>query len=90
MEYSSLILGLMGASALFLGLTCLGVWKIAGALASAPAPAPVSAPLPATGAAPAAPRETVSPEVVAAISAALAEELGTEITGIRIHSIRRV
>ncbi|MBQ8747895.1 MAG: OadG family protein [Clostridia bacterium] len=49
---------------------------------------------------PSAPAQTASPaasapipnkgELVAAISAALAEELGTDISAIRIHSLRRV
>lgn len=32
----------------------------------------------------------VTPELVAAVSAALAEELGTDITGIRIVSMKKV
>ena len=56
-----------------------------------PAAAPVAAPAPVatpvTSAAPAAP---IRPETVAAISAALAETLGTSINGIRIHSIRQL
>ena len=46
------------------------------------APAPV----------PAAPQTAgeVTPELVAAVSAALAEELGTDITGIRIVSMKKV
>ena len=46
--------------------------------AAAPAPAPVSTEIPNRG------------ELVAAVSAAIAEELGTDISRIRIRSLRRV
>jgi hypothetical protein len=54
--------------------------------ASEAAPAAPAAPAPAAPAAPAAP----SQELVAAVSAALAEELGTDITRIRIKSITKL
>ena len=89
MDYSSIFLGLMGASTAFLGLICLGVWRLAGtraadpALPPVPAVAPVSVPQPT-------PASAISNELLAAISAAIAEDLGTDITGIRIASIKRV
>ena len=45
---------------------------------------------PAAPAAPAAAADAPSQEVVAAVSAALAEELGTDITRIRIKSITKI
>jgi Na+-transporting methylmalonyl-CoA/oxaloacetate decarboxylase gamma subunit len=48
-----------------------------------PTPVPVPAAAPAVS-------ETNREELVAAISAALAEELGTDITGIRILSLKKV
>ena len=55
--------------------------------------APADAPAPAApAAAPAAPAASAAPsqELVAAVSAALAEELGTDITRIRIKSITKL
>ena len=86
----------MGMGIVFIGLICLIVLiKILGkvselAAGKESAPAPV-----ATAAAPvaAAPAADVIPnrgELVAAVSAALAEELGTDVTAIRIVSIKRV
>lgn len=52
---------------------------------------PVAAAQPQTSAAPVAPQPIQDKgAVIAAISAAVAEELGTDITNIRIHSIKRV
>ena len=45
---------------------------------------------PASPAAPAAAADAPSQEVVAAVSAALAEELGTDITRLRIKSITKI
>jgi len=85
----------MGMGIVFIGLICLIVLiKILGKVSvlaagkeTAPAPA-VTAPAPV-----AAPAADVIPnrgELVAAVSAALAEELGTDVTAIRIVSIKRV
>lgn len=87
MDYSILFVCLMGVGTVFVGLVCLIVLTtlmgrvLKGSQKPAPAPVPVAAP-----AAPEANRE----ELVAAISAALAEELGTDITGIRILSMKKV
>ena len=86
-EYSSLFVCLMGMGTVFFGLICLIVLttimgKIVGghaAPAAAPAPAPVAAAA-----------EPNRQEVVAAVSAAIAEELGTDITGIRIVSMKKL
>lgn len=88
MEYSNLFVCLMGLGTVFFGLICLIVLtmvmgKIVGGHA-APAAAPAAIP-----AAPAA-AEPNRQELVAAVSAAIAEELGTDITGIRIVSMKKL
>ena len=90
MEYSNLFVCLMGMGTVFFGLICLIVLTtIMGHIfarqqkTAAPAAASVSA-------APAADHGPIRPEVVAAISAALAEDLGPDITGIRIKSIKKL
>lgn len=87
MEYSNLFVCLMGMGTVFFGLICLIFLTMlmgrilshgkAPAAASAPAPAPVD-------------DGPIRPEVIAAISAAIAEDLGTDITGIRIKSIKKL
>lgn len=90
MEYSSAFVCLMGMGTVFFGLICLILLtmlmgKIVGGMAPAPTPAPVSAPTRAPAAA-----EPNRQELVAAVSAAIAEELGTDITGIRILSMKKL
>ena len=87
-EYESLFVCLMGMGTVFFGLICLIVLttvmgKIVGGHA-APAAAPAVIPT-----APAA-AEPNRQELVAAVSAAIAEELGTDITGIRIVSMKKL
>lgn len=84
MEYSSIFVCLMGMGTVFFGLICLiALTYLMSAVVGRgkkAAPAPV----------PAAPQTAgeVTPELVAAVSAALAEKLGTDITGIRIVSMK--
>lgn len=98
-EYSSLFVCLMGMGTVFFGLICLiALTMIMGAIVgrNAPAGAPVpAAPAPAAAnrspavGTPAAP-EANRQEIAAAVSAAIAEELGTDITGIRILSMKKL
>lgn len=87
MDYSILFVCLMGIGTVFVGLICLIVLTalmgrvLKGTQKPAPAPVPVGVP---------ASSEANREELVAAISAALAEELGTDITGIRILSLKKV
>lgn len=92
MEYSSAFVCLMGMGTVFFGLICLILLtmlmgKIVGGMAPAPTPAPASAPTRAPAPAAAEPNRQ---ELVAAVSAAIAEELGTDITGIRILSMKKL
>ncbi len=87
-EYGSLFVCLMGMGTVFFGLICLIVLttimgKIVGGRPAPAAPAPVAA-------APAAAPEGSRQEIAAAVSAAIAEELGTSITGIRIVSMKKL
>lgn len=88
MDYSHLFVCLMGMGTVFFGLICLVALStlMSAALRSVgkpPAAAVPPAPVPSVPAAGA-----VTPELIAAVSAAVAEDLGTDITGIRIKSIK--
>ena len=87
MDYSIIFVCLMGMGTVFFGLICLIVLTtLLGRLCSRKqqsAPAAVSP-------APAAVSAGDQQELIAAVSAAIAEELGTDITGIRILSIKKV
>lgn len=89
MDYSSVFVCLMGMGTVFFGLICLIVLttimgricrrgKQAAPAAAASAPATATAP------------QVNQQELVAAVSAAIAEELGTDITGIRILSMKKL
>lgn len=80
MDYSSVFVCLMGMGTVFFGLICLivlttimgrlcGLGKKSAPAAAVPAPAAAAAP------------QVNQQELVAAVSAAIAEELGTDITG---------
>lgn len=88
MEPSSLFVCLMGMGTVFFGLICLIVLtmimgKLVGGHAAPAAPVPVPV-------APAAAPEGNRQEIAAAVAAAIAEELGTDITGIRILSMKKL
>lgn len=83
MEVSNLFVCLMGMGVTFFGLTCLiGLTVLLGKLAR-------SAPQAAAPAAPQAPAIPNRQEMIAAVSAALAEELGTDVAAIRIVSFKK-
>ncbi len=92
MEYSNLFVCLMGIGTVFVGLVCIVfivmimsaiVRKLSGAPAAAPAP---------VAAAPVQPQinSGKKPELIAAIAAAVAEDMGTDVSAIRIVSIKKV
>ena len=86
MEYSSIFVCLMGMGTVFFGLICLIVltYLMSAVVGRAKTATPTPDP-PSTQTA-----GEVTQELVAAVSAALAEELGTDITGIRIVSMKKV
>ena len=89
MDYPHVFVCLMGMGTVFIGLICLIVLTmIMGRILGREAAPAVSA-APAAPAV-AAPVEPNRQELVAAVSAAIAEELGTDITGIRILSMKKV
>ena len=86
MDYPKLFVCLMGMGTVFFGLICLiALTMIMSAIlghgkqTAVPAAAPAPAVLP----------EPNRQEVIAAVSAAVAEELGLDITGIRILSMKK-
>lgn len=88
MDYSIIFVCLMGMGTVFFGLICLIVLttllgRVCGQKQQA---APAAAAVPAPAAAPAVNQQ----EMIAAVSAAIAEELGTDITGIRILSVKKL
>lgn len=88
MEISNLFVCLMGMGVTFFGLTCLiGLITLLGKFArsSTPAPAPAQSVIP-----PAADAIPNRQELIAAVSAVLAEELGTDVTAIRILSFKKI
>lgn len=95
-EIPTLFVCAMGMGIVFIGLVCLIVLiKILGKVSQLivskeAAPAPVAAAIAPVAAAPAANEIPNRGELVAAVSAALAEELGTDVRAIRILSIKRV
>jgi len=94
MEYSNLFVVLMGLCTVFIGLICIIILVsvMSGIIrktkksseiidSSASAAVQRSAAPPARG--------EVTPELVAAISAAIAEDLGTDVSAIRILSLKK-
>ena len=88
---SNLFVVLMGVGTVFFGLICIiflstAMSRICMALKKTPAAAPAEAAAPAAA-------QTAAPnrqEMIAAIAAAIAEELGTDISGIRILSVNKI
>ena len=87
MDYSTIFVCLMGMGTVFFGLICLIVLTtLLGRLCGRKQQAAPAAAICAPAAAPAVNQQ----ELIAAVSAAIAEELGTDITGIRILSIKKL
>ena len=97
-EYpSTLFVVLLGIGVVFLGLICIIVLCIFISMvlnrnkSSKIVPAP--APIPVTPVVPAAPAVTEIPDkqaFIAAVSAAIAEDLGTDVSALRILSVKRL
>ena len=89
MEYSSLFVTLMGIGTVFFGLICIIFLTMAmGAILKGkekpPAVAPAAAPAPAPK------PQGMQPEIVAAITAALSEEVGISSRSMNIVNIKKI
>ena len=87
--YNSFFVCLMGIGTVFFGLVCIilltkAMSAVCGKGSQTAAPAAV----PAAPAAKAAPAEDAS--LIAAVSAVIAEEMGTSVSGIRILSMKKI
>lgn len=85
MEYSNLFVVLMGICTVFIGLICIIVIvSIMGAVCRKMVK-PAAQALPDT-----APQQGTTPEMIAAVAAAIAEDMGTDVSAIRITSIKKI
>ena len=87
MEYSNLFVVLMVICTVFIGLICIIVIvSIMGAICrKLVKPTPPAQAMPAT-----VPQQGTTPEMIAAVAAAIAEDMGTDISAIRITSIKKI
>ena len=88
MDYSNLFLCLMGIGTVFFGLICIILLVtlmsfVCRKTEQKTTLAPVSAPA-------GVPKAGIGPELIAAVSAAIAEEMGTDISAIRIISMKQI
>lgn len=88
MEYSSLFVTLMGIGTVFFGLICIIFLTMAmGAILKGKEKAPAAA---AAAPAPAPKPQGLQPEIVAAITAALSEEVGISSRSMNIVNIKKI
>lgn len=88
MDYSNLFVCLMGIGTVFFGLICIILLVtlmsfVCRKTEQKTTLAPVSAPA-------VVPKAGIGPELIAAVSAAIAEEMGTDISAIRIISMKQI
>lgn len=90
MEYSSLFVTLMGIGTVFFGLICIIFLTMAmGAILKGKEKAPAAAAA-APAVAPAPKPQGMQPEIVAAITAALSEEVGISSRSMNIVNIKKI
>ena len=86
-EYSDLFVVLLGLGTVFAGLLCIILlisvmsWLCSRTAPKAAAPAPAAVNGGSSG---------VTPAMIAAVSAAIAEDMGTDVSAIRIVSMKKV
>lgn len=89
-EYSDLFVVLLGLGTVFAGLLCIILlitvmsWLCSRTAPKAAAPVPVAVPAVNGGS------SGVTPAMIAAVSAAIAEDMGTDVSAIRIVSMKKV
>ena len=89
-EYSNLFVVLMGLGTVFTGLLCIILLVTLMSWVCARTSAPKTVPqMPAAPAAMPAPG-AVTPAMMAAVAAAIAEDMGTDVSAIRIVSMKKV
>lgn len=89
MDYSNLFVCLMGLCTVFIGLICIiALVTVMSAVVRKTERQNTAPAIPAPAAA-AAPSE-ITPEMVAAVSAAIAENLGSDVSAIRIVSMKKI
>ena len=89
-EYSNLFVVLMGLGTVFAGLLCIILLVTLMSWVCARTSAPKTVPhVPAAPAAMPAPG-AVTPAMMAAVAAAIAEDMGTDVSAIRIVSMKKV
>jgi len=91
MEYTNAFVCLLGVGTVFFGLLCIvALTAIMGKVVAGMEKNKKTAPV----AQPTAPvvQEAIQnrPEFIAAVSAAIAEDMGTELSAIRIHSVKKI
>ena len=91
MEYSPLFVTLMGIGTVFFGLICIIFLTMAmGALMKGQKKAAPAAAAPAAAPAPAPKPQGMQPEIVAAITAVLSEEIGIPAHSMNIVNIKKI
>ena len=91
MEYSSLFVTLMGIGTVFFGLICIIFLTMAmGAVLKGKEKMPAVAAAASAAAAPAPKPQGMQPEILAAITAALSEEIGIPSRSMNIVNIKKI
>lgn len=91
MNYSNLFVCLMGVGTVFIGLVCIiALVSVMSYICTKTDKMVQKRAIPAPAAPAAAPSSAVTPEMVAAVSAVIAEEMGTSVDAIRIVSMKKL
>ena len=88
MDYSNLFVCLMGLCTVFIGLIC--IIALVTVMSAVVRKTEKKAVTPAASVSPAPAASEITPELVAAVSAAIAEDLGSDVSAIRIVSMKKI
>ena len=89
-EYSNLFVVLMGLGTVFAGLLCIILLVTLMSWVCARTSAPKTVPQMPADPAPLPPPGALTPAMMAAVAAAIAEDMGTDVSAIRIVSMKKV